>query len=195
MVKKHGRDKNLDIDPGFGEGEEPEGPVPVEILQEGNDDVLAQKNEEIKQLQDRILRMAAEMDNTRKRLERERSEGISFANECLIREILPVIDNLGRAVQHGEEETNCQILLEGVRMTLKSMEDVLGKFGCVPFESRGKPFDPKFHEAVMQQESADHPDKTIIQELQKGYSLRDRLIRPAMVVVSRTSQNPQPESD
>jgi molecular chaperone GrpE len=195
MVKKHGQDKSLDINPGSSEGEEPASPAPVEILQEDSGEVLAQKNEEIKQLQDRILRMAAEMDNTRKRLERERSEGINFANECLIREILPVIDNLDRAVQHGEKETNCQSLLEGVRMTLKSMEDVLGKFGCVSFESQGKQFDPKYHEAVMQQESTEHPDKTVIQELQKGYSLRDRLIRPAMVVVSKTSQDSQSASD
>jgi molecular chaperone GrpE len=190
MVKEHGQDKSLNIGPGSPEAEEPVSPVPVEILQENTEEVLAQKNEEIKQLQDRILRMAAEMDNTRKRLERERSEGISFANECLIREILPVIDNLERAVQHGERETNCLSLLEGVRMTLKNMEDVLGKFGCVSFESQGKPFDPKYHEAVMQQESTEHPDKTVIQELQKGYSLHDRLIRPAMVVVSRTSEDP-----
>ncbi len=79
-------------------------------------------------------------------------------------------------------------LLEGVRLTLKSFGEVLGKFGCVPFDSIGKTFDPNFHEAVMQQESPEHPEKTILQELQKGYTLRDRLLRPAMVIVSKASQ-------
>ena len=123
------------------------------------EDILAKKEEEIKQLQDRILRMAAEMENTRKRLEREKVDGINFANECLIRELLPVIDNLERALQHGEKDTNCKGLLDGVRMTLKSFGDVLGKFGCTSFDSVGKAFDPNFHEAVMQQDSSEQSRK------------------------------------
>jgi molecular chaperone GrpE len=189
MVKERGRNKSSDTSPGSPDGDQVDIPVPVEIQQEVSEETLAKKDEEIKQLQDRILRMAAEVENTRKRLERERSDGISFANECLIRELLPVLDNLERAVQHGEKETNCQSLLEGVRMTLKNMGDVLGRFGCTSFESLGKPFDPKYHEAVMQQESTEHPEKTVIQEMQKGYTLHERLIRPAMVAVSRTSQD------
>lgn len=157
-------------------------------------DVLGKKDEEIKQLQDRVLRLAAEMENTRKRLEREKSEGISFANEALIRELLPVADNLERAVIHGGQDSNCESLLEGVRMTLKSLEDVLAKFGCVCFESVGKTFDPNYHEAVMQQESSEHPDKTVLQELQKGYTLHDRLLRPSLVVVSKAiTENKQNE--
>jgi molecular chaperone GrpE len=189
MVTEPVQEKRLDTDLISPGGEEAEPPVPMEIQQEESEDVLVKKDKEIKQLQDRVLRMAAEMENMRKRLERERSDGISFANECLIRDLLPVIDNLERAVQHGEKETNCQSLLEGVRMTLKNMGDVLGKFGCTSFESLGKPFDPKYHEAVMQQESTGHPEKTVIQELQKGFTLHDRLIRPSMVVVSRSSQD------
>jgi molecular chaperone GrpE len=176
-------------------GDEAEISVSLETPEEECNDVLLRKDEEIKQLQDRILRLAAEMENTRKRIEREKSEGISFANERLIRELFPVIDNLERAVQHGEDEANCQSLLDGVRMTLKSFEDVLGRFGCMSFESEGKPFDPNFHEAVMQRESADHPEKTILQELQKGYMLRDRLVRPAMVIVSKGPQDPESETE
>lgn len=152
---------------------------------EGPEDLLEKKDKECRQLQDRLLRLAAEVENTRKRLEREKSDGISYANESLIRDLLPVLDNLERAIQHGEQEADFQTLLEGVRLTLKGFIDAFSRFGCVPFESLDKEFDPKFHEAVMQMESADHPEKTVIQELQKGYTLRDRVIRPAMVVVSK----------
>lgn len=153
--------------------------------EEGCADALARKEEEIRQLQDRVLRLAAEADNTRKRLEREKSEGICFANESLIRELLPVIDNLERAIEHARSDADVESLLEGVQMTAKAFLDVLAKFGCVPFESLGKPFDPNFHEAVSQQDAPGQPEKTVIQEYQKGYLLNDRLLRPAMVVVSK----------
>jgi molecular chaperone GrpE len=185
MIAKKDREKSLTTDTGSGGGDAAEMPVASEISHEAGEDILVKKDEEIKQLQDRVLRMAAEMENTRKRLEREKSECISFANEGLMRGLLPVIDNLARAVEHGEADANCRSLLEGVRMTLKNFEEVLGKFGCVPFTSVGKVFDPNFHEAVMQQESSEHPEKTILQELQKGYTLHDRLLRPAMVIVSK----------
>jgi molecular chaperone GrpE len=156
-----------------------------ELAPEECSDQLAQKEQEIKSLQDRVLRIAAEMDNTRKRLERERSEGICFANESLIRALLPVLDNLERAIQHAEKDADPQTLLDGVKMTVKGFQDALSKFGCVPFESVGKPFDPNYHEAMMQQETADQPENIVLQEFQKGYTLHDRLIRPAMVVVSK----------
>jgi len=189
MITQDDQDGSLNSGAGSRGRDEAELPVPSEIPQEEGQDILVKKDEEIKQLQDRILRMAAEMENTRKRLEREKSECISFANEGMIRGLLPVIDNLERAVQHGEDDATCQGLLEGVRLTLKSFGEVLGKFGCVPFDAVGKTFDPNFHEAVMQQESSEHPEKTILQELQKGYMLHDRLLRPAMVIVSKASQD------
>ncbi|HOV87454.1 MAG TPA: nucleotide exchange factor GrpE [Syntrophobacteraceae bacterium] len=142
------------------------------------------RDEEIKELKDRVLRLAAEMDNTRKRLEREKSDGISFANECLLRELLPVMDNLERAIEHAEKETDCQSLISGVRMTMKGFLDVLAKFGCAPFESAGKAFDPNYHEAILQREDPEKPGKTVLEEYQKGYTLHDRLLRPALVVVS-----------
>ena len=189
MITQDDQDGSLNSGAGSRGRDEAELPVPSEIPQEEGQDILVKKDEEIKQLQDRILRMAAEMENTRKRLEREKSESISFANEGMMRGLLPVIDNLERAVQHGEDDATCQGLLEGVRLTLKSFGEVLGKFGCVPFDAVGKTFDPNFHEAVMQQESSEHPEKTILQELQKGYMLHDRLLRPAMVIVSKASQD------
>ena len=126
MITQDDQDGSLNSGAGSHGRDEAELPVPSEIPQEEGQDILVKKDEEIKQLQDRILRMAAEMENTRKRLEREKSECISFANEGMIRGLLPVIDNLERAVQHGEDDATCQGLLEGVRLTLKSFGEVLG---------------------------------------------------------------------
>ena len=149
--------------------------------------LLAKREAEIKQLQDRILRLAAEVENTRKRLEREKLDGISYANEALLRELLPVIDNLERAIEHGENETDFQGFAEGIRMTLKGLLGALAKYGCAPFDAVGKAFDPNFHEALMQEENTDYPEKTVLRELQKGYTLRERLLRPASVIVSSAS--------
>lgn len=171
--------------------EVPAGTSTVDEATGGEREDLLAKDEEIKQLKDKVLRIAAEMENTRKRLERERTEGISFANENLIREMLPVMDNLERAIQHAEQDAEGQSLLDGVRMTAKSFLDILAKFGAAPFESLGKPFDPKYHEAIMQQEAPDVPNNTVIQEYQKGYTLHDRLLRPAMVVVSKGAKGQQ----
>ncbi len=181
------RKKQEELDPKE-QGLEDEGEESISRIFEGTtgeSEVLAQKDAEIGSLQDRLLRMAAETENIRKRLERERSEGICFANESLMRDLLPVVDNLERALQHAEGEAGSGGLPEGVQMTLKLFLDVLGKYGCKPFDSEGKPFDPNFHEAMMQEVTSDHPENTVIKEFQKGYTLNDRLLRPAMVIVAK----------
>jgi molecular chaperone GrpE len=155
------------------------------VIEESCEELLDKKDQEIKQLQDRLLRLAAESENSRKRLEREKADGIAYANEVLLRALLPIGDTLELAIRHGESDTDPQVLLEGIKMTQKVFMDVLAKHGCVPFDSEGKLFDPNFHEAMMQQESDEHPEKTILQEFQKGYMLNERLLRPAMVVVSK----------
>ena len=178
-------------------GEDPESANQVEaqvelpeVVEDECSQLLSKREEELKEAQDRVLRLAAELDNTRKRLEREKSEGISYANESIIRQLIEVIDNLERAVEHGEkEEKACEGLLDGVRMTLKNFIDVLARFGAVPFESVGSIFDPNRHEAVFQEQDPDSPDMTVTKEFQKGYMLRDRLLRPARVAVARNTKN------
>lgn len=150
--------------------------------------LLAKREEELKEAQDRILRLAAELDNTRKRLEREKVEGIAYANESLMRQLVEVIDNLERAVDHGEKDESCEGLLDGVRMTLKGFLEVLARFGAAPFNSVGASFDPNRHEAVIQEQNPDYPDMTVTREYQKGYTLRDRLLRPAKVGVARNTK-------
>jgi molecular chaperone GrpE len=136
---------------------------------------------------DRLLRMTAEFDNYKKRMEREMNEFRKYANESIVKDVLPTIDNLQRALSTSSEknENTSESIREGVNMTLKGLLDTLEKHGVVPIESLGKPFDPNFHHAVMQEESERRPDDSVSQELQKGYMINDRLLRPALVVVSK----------
>jgi molecular chaperone GrpE len=144
---------------------------------------------ELSEAQERVLRTAADAENFKKRLQREKEEQTRYANESFMRDLLPVIDNLERALEHSETGADEGGLLEGLNMTLKGFLDTLARFGCTPVETAGKPFDPNFHEAVSQEESADHEPNTVLTELQKGYMFKERLLRPAMVLVSkRTSQ-------
>ena len=167
--------------------------IGAEASQEVGEDcleLLKKRENELKDAQERILRLAAELDNTRKRLEREKAESIAYANESILRQLVDVIDNLERAIEHGEQkDENCEGLLEGVRMTHKSFIDVLARFGAAPFDSVGEGFDPNKHEAVIQEQSSEHPDMTVTRQFQKGYTLRDRLLRPARVGVARSSKN------
>ena len=164
--------------------------VSQDVQEEDCRELLKKREKELKDTQERILRLAAELENTRKRLEREKAEGITYANESIMRQLVEVVDNLERAIEHGEKkDENCEGLLEGVRMTLKNFLDVLARFGAEPFESVGVVFDPNKHEAVFQEQSPDYPDMTVTKEFQKGYTLRDRLLRPARVGVARNSKN------
>jgi len=137
---------------------------------------------------DRFLRISAEFENYKKRKDREATDFRKYANETLVKELLPVIDNLERAVETSadhEDAVNC--ILEGVDMTLKEILKVLEKFAVKAVDAVGNPFDPTYHQAVMQEESEDHPDNTVIKELQKGYTIHDRLLRPSMVVVAKAA--------
>jgi molecular chaperone GrpE len=140
--------------------------------------------EQVRQAEDRALRIAADADNFKKRMERDKQESIRYGNERFIAELLPVIDSLERALEHAPGDFSQDGLIQGVQMTLKRFQDTLAKFGCTAIEADGKIFDPKFHEAVYREETNEHPNNTIVRELQKGYVLNDRLLRPAMVVVA-----------
>ncbi len=146
---------------------------------------LEKSQAEAREHYERFLRTAAELDNFRKRKEREVGDLRKFANQNLLRELLNVVDNLERAVGATREPGSADGLLEGVDMTLKELLKIFDKAGVKPIEAVDQPFDPNLHEAVMQEENTDVPENTVIRELQKGYQIHDRLLRPAMVVVSR----------
>lgn len=139
----------------------------------------------LEQAEEQVLRTAADAENFKKRLQREKEEQTRYANETFMRELLPVIDNLERALQHSADAPNQEGLVDGLNMTLKGFFDTLARFGCTVIEAIGKTFDPNFHEAVSQEESSKVEPNTVLKELQKGYMLKERLLRPAMVIVSK----------
>ncbi|MDQ1330957.1 MAG: molecular chaperone GrpE, partial [Thermodesulfobacteriota bacterium] len=146
---------------------------------------LKKSAHESKETYDRLLRVSADFENYKKRTAREICEFRKYANESIISEMLNAVDNLERAISSssGNDKLN-SCFIEGVGMTLKEILKVFENYGVKPIESLCKTFDPNFHQAVMQQESNEHPENTVIAELQKGYMIHYRLLRPSMVVVS-----------
>lgn len=166
----------------------PAGEVPTDPEELQNQ--LAEKTREAEEHYDRLLRLAAELENIKKRQERELADLRQFANENLLKELLPVLDNLERAQEHGRQSEAPEALMEGLDLVNQDFLKVLGRFGVTPLESVGERFDPTYHHAVMEEEAPEVEDQTVLKELQKGYLLQNRLLRPAMVVVSRNTEQP-----
>jgi len=146
---------------------------------------VEEKEKELREHHDRLLRVAADFDNYKKRAAKEREEWAKFANEDLIKSVLPFVDNLERAVNHSEKTEDIQGLIEGIKLTLQQVLQTLNRFGVSPIESLGKPFDPAIHEAMLVVETDQHEPNRVVEEFQKGYLLKDRLLRPATVSVSK----------
>ncbi len=154
---------------------------------------IDQLREEIEAAKDRELRALAELDNYRKRIARQLDEERRYAGLPLMRDMLPVLDNLKRAVDAAEKSHDVAGLLEGVKLVLKQFYSVLERHHCRPIESLHAPFDPHLHEAVLQQPSEGVPENTVLHEVVPGFRLHDRVVRPSHVVVStgpdKTSQD------
>ena len=147
--------------------------------------------DEIKALQDKYLRLAAEFDNYKRLSLREQRDSARFANEGLLKELLPILDNLERAVRSSKDKHRRDGLIQGVELTLKQFMETLAKFGVRPIASVGQAFDPSRHEAVARVESNTVPAGSVVDEFQRGYYLHDRILRPAMVTVSANEQADQ----
>ena len=150
---------------------------------------LIAAQDEIAGFRDKMLRAAADFDNYKKRMERDRNAAMKYAGESVLREILPVVDNLERALAQGvvagvDVEKNLAALLEGVQLTLKSLLATLEKFEVKAVDSVGQPFDPNVHEALVMEPSDVVPASHVLNEFEKGYSYKDRLLRVAKVIVS-----------
>lgn len=145
---------------------------------------LASKTEEAQALQGKHLRLAAEFENYKKLAQKEQREFSRFANENILKEVLPIVDNLERAIQAAKDSQKSDGLIQGVELTLKQFLEALTKFGVRRIASVGEPFDPAHHQAVARVESATAPENTVVEEYQKGYLLHDRILRAAMVTVS-----------
>jgi molecular chaperone GrpE len=160
----------------------------VDPLKEMEEKVESLKKEAAEN-HDRLLRVAAEFDNYKKRTDREMDDFRKFANESFVKAMLPVVDSLDLAIESSsnDQQTNSSVV-EGVTLTLNEIYKVFEQFGVKPFESLGKTFNPVFHQAMMQEETEAYPENTVSRELQKGYMIHDRLLRPAMVVVSKKKE-------
>jgi len=146
---------------------------------------IEELQEESKKNFDLYLRSQADIENIKKRNIKDKEDWVRYSNETLIKEMLPVIDNLEKAISHAQNENSFDALKEGVKLTLKGFMDTLTKSGLEEVKAQGKPFDPSYHQAVSQQEDNNVEVGIILEELQRGYTLNERLIRPAMVVVSK----------
>ena len=145
----------------------------------------------VKETHERLLRTAADLENFRKRTLKEREEAYLYGHQNLVKELLPTVDNLERAIEHARGEgADLEGLLQGVELVLRELQSVLARVGVAQIEAEGKPFDPALHEAMGAQPSADVPPNTVTQVFQKGYRLRERMLRPARVMISSAVGNP-----
>jgi molecular chaperone GrpE len=144
------------------------------------------------QLEDRWLRLQADFENHRKRTLREKQEALSYGHELVVKDLLPVVDNLERAIEHASASSGADFegMLQGVELVRRELLAVLAKHGVSPIEAEGEVFDPNLHEALAQMEDDRVPAGRIGRMLQKGYRLRDRLLRPARVMVSKGPGHP-----
>ena len=145
---------------------------------------LAAKEDEVKSLNDKYLRLAAEFDNYKRLAQRDQRDQIRFGNEQLLKELLPVLDNLERAIKAAKDGGSGEALIQGVDLTLKQLNQALGKFGVQVIPTIGQPFDPSGHQAVASVPSDHVPEQHVVEEFQRGYRLHDRILRAAMVTVS-----------
>ncbi|MDP1853517.1 MAG: nucleotide exchange factor GrpE [Candidatus Omnitrophota bacterium] len=158
----------------------------VVTLAQDEYEVLKVKAEESELNLGRLMRAQAEFENTRKRLEREKQDFIKFANEGIIIELLNILDDLERTIEVAQSKnSDLPVFLKGVEMILAHLYDMLKEHGIKPIEAEGKIFDPHYHEALMQVEDSNFPEHTVIEELQKGYLLYERVIRTAKVKISK----------
>ena len=173
-------------DPGRAEGAKDEAatepslpPVPAPP------DPIAEAKAQAFEFKDKYLRMAADLDNFRKRARRENEDAERRGRETLLRDLLPVFDNLERAVQHATQATDAKPVVDGVRMVIKQFEATLERIGITRVQTSNVPFDPNVHEAIQQQETTEHPPGTVVSEVQAGYQIGEKLVRAAMVVVAK----------
>ena len=147
---------------------------------------LLEEAKKARESQDKMLRNLADLENTRKRLDREKQEFIKFANEGLVLDLLNVLDDLERTVNLAEStKQDLSAFLKGVEMILAHLYEMLKEHGVKPIEAEGKKFDPNYHEALMQVENKELPEHTIVEVLQKGYLIYERVLRTAKVKVSK----------
>ena len=188
-TRQHAKENGLgaEVDPRTPalEVEKPQTADPSALAEDELNDLKAQAAK-AKENWDQLVRLAADFENYRKRAAREKQDAVKFANESLLQKLVPVLDNfdMASAATSGSSNEAAQSLQAGVNMILSQLRNVLAEAGLEEIDASGKAFDPNFHEAVSQQETTEVPEGHIVQQLRKGYRLRDRLLRPATVIVA-----------
>ncbi len=142
---------------------------------------------ELADMKSKYLRLYADFENYKKRTHKDKEELVKYCNESILYEILPVIDNLEMALSHAVDDVS-EGLVKGVQITLREFQRVMEKFGLIPIEAMGKPFDPSVHHAMSQMVRSDVHDKTVVEEYRKGYMFGDKVLRPSLVAVSKTPE-------
>jgi molecular chaperone GrpE len=150
-------------------------------------------DDERRALKDRLLRLAAEFENWKKRVDKERAEGERQAREAVFLDLLEAVDGIERALASLGDNRDPRAVREGINVVLRQLQQALARHGIAPVEAAGQRFDPRVHDAVARAPSRDVEPGTVVSELQKGYTVRDRLLRPASVVVSETAEPPSQE--
>jgi molecular chaperone GrpE len=169
-TRKHPRDPH--------DGDEPEpATAPLEAK-------VAELEATLAESKDKFLRLAADFDNYKKRMRQEQLETIQHASAELIARLLPVLDDLQKALDHKPDQID-ESWVKGLELSVRKLEDALATHGLQPIESVGARFDPKLHEAIGHEDSTEHPEDTVVSELRRGYRIRDRVVRPALVKVAR----------
>jgi molecular chaperone GrpE len=151
---------------------------------EASENEIAKLRADLDDASNRVLRAQAELENYRKRVRREMEDERKYAALPLLSDLLPVLDNIHRAIAAADKSPTGAGLLDGVKLVAQSLESVLAKHGCKRIEALDQPFDPAFHQAISQQPTADRPPNTVVLVAQDGYTLHDRVIRPSQVIVS-----------
>jgi molecular chaperone GrpE len=146
---------------------------------------LQQSKDQANEYFNHLQRLQAEFDNYRKRTQKEKEDTIKYAAERIVEAMLPILDNFERAVHSTKTNQDFTAFSQGVEMIFKQMHNTLAKEGLVAIEAVGQTFDPKLHDAVLQVDSEEHPENTVVEELQKGYYLKEKVLRPSMVKVTR----------
>lgn len=198
MTRKQNKDRKEDVDMVLPETEKQGGETAVSSVEAAEVEQLArlleQKTKEAAEANEKYLRTYADFENYRKRIQRDLAEFRKYANEQLALELLTVVDHLGLALKHARESgETVQGLQEGVELVHRQFRDVLEKFGVKAFAAEGEPFDPARHDALMQVESEDVQENTVVQVLQDGYLYNDKVLRHAKVGVSKRSTKPENE--
>jgi molecular chaperone GrpE len=148
-----------------------------------------QLQSDLAEVRNRMLRAQAELENYRKRVRREQEDERRYASAGLLRDLLPVVDNISRAIEAAEKSPDPASLLEGFKMVQQQLAGVLSQHHCRPIEALGQPFDPNRHAAITVQPSAEHPANTVVHVVQAGYELHDRVLRPSQVIVSKAPES------